>query len=110
MPRAPTRSQSSTPLPSPGGHSSRPLPAHKSICQDKIPLVRWDGTPAHAARTTRLLDWCTENDAARIKLFSDSTQDAREEGCSKLVAGHSKASYLREAAKAVFTNDNDTDV
>ena len=105
-----TRSQGPTLLPSPGGSNSRPLPASKGKAQDKVPLIRWDGSPAHAARTTRLLDWCTENEAARIKLFSDSTQDAREEGRSKVVAGHSKGSYLREAAKAIFANDGDAEV
>jgi len=106
----PTRSQNSMPLPSPGGSSSRPLPIQKSKSQDKVPLIRWDGNPAHAARTTRLLDWCMENEAARIKFFSDSMQDAREEGRSKLVAGHSRNSYLREAAIAIFANDGDPEV
>ena len=51
-----------------------------------------------------------EHEAAWIKLFSHSTQDAREEGHSKMVAGHSKGTYLCEAAKAIFVNDGDTEV
>ena len=49
-----TCSQGLTPLPSPGGSNSCPLPASKGKAQDKVPLIWWNGSPAHAARTTRL--------------------------------------------------------
>ncbi|KIJ05855.1 hypothetical protein PAXINDRAFT_35395, partial [Paxillus involutus ATCC 200175] len=46
-----------------------------------------------SARTTRLIKWCKENKSARIRLFSDSTQDAKDAGRKKEVSDVSKKDY-----------------
>jgi hypothetical protein len=40
--------------------------------------IHWEGV--RSARTEHLLAWCKENDDARIKLFSNSAKDAKEQG------------------------------
>ena len=45
-----------------------------------------------------------------LKLFSDSTQDAKDLNCKKEVSGRVRGYYYSEAAKAIFTNDDDLDV
>ncbi|KAF8546000.1 hypothetical protein OG21DRAFT_1393387, partial [Imleria badia] len=60
--------------------------------------------------TTRLITWFKENEAARLKLFSDSTQDAKDSSRKKEVSSHSRGYYYAEAAKAIFANDDDEDV
>ncbi|KAI6164201.1 hypothetical protein EDD17DRAFT_1474789, partial [Pisolithus thermaeus] len=58
-----------------------------------------------ASRTDRLIKWCRTHEAKRKKLFSDSTQDAREEGRSKQQLHHGKNHIYVEMAKAIFLHD-----
>ncbi|KAF9234183.1 hypothetical protein BU15DRAFT_65926 [Melanogaster broomeanus] len=72
----------------------------------RLPHIRWEGTPVFSARTTKLIEWCKENETARIRLFSDSTQDAKEAGRKKEVSGVSKKDYFQQLAKQIFVNDS----
>ncbi|KIK93459.1 hypothetical protein PAXRUDRAFT_788037, partial [Paxillus rubicundulus Ve08.2h10] len=56
-------------------------------------------------RTTRLIKWCKENKSARIRLFSDSTQDVKDAGRKKEVSGVSKKDYFQQLARQIFVND-----
>ncbi|KAI6165455.1 hypothetical protein EDD17DRAFT_1454051, partial [Pisolithus thermaeus] len=56
-------------------------------------------------RTDRLIEWCRTHESERKKLFSDSTQDAREEGRSKQQLRHGKNQIYIEMAKAIFLHD-----
>ncbi|KIK74929.1 hypothetical protein PAXRUDRAFT_106561, partial [Paxillus rubicundulus Ve08.2h10] len=58
-----------------------------------------------SARTTRLIEWCKENESAWIRLFSDSTQDVKDAGQKKEVSGVSKKDYFQQLARQIFTND-----
>lgn len=78
-------------------------PSIRPTQKPKIPLIRWDGEFSY--RTTKLLDWCQENETARIKIFSDSTQEAKDSGRKKEVSSTSKAYYLQQAARTIFAND-----
>ncbi|KAJ7085306.1 hypothetical protein C8R44DRAFT_752903 [Mycena epipterygia] len=64
--------------------------------------VFWDKDPT---RTDRLLEWLTTNVDDRVKLFSDSTQDAVKEGRRKKTAKTSKMTYYQKIADAVFAVD-----
>jgi len=104
-----TRSKSRSPIArSPVGPSPSALAADPNINDLKAPLIRWDKDCA--ARTTRLIAWLKENESARIKIFSDSTQDARDSNRRKEVSSHNKNHYYLEAAKVIFANDVDEDV
>ena len=67
----------------------------------RAPRIIWQGK-RYDARTSRLISWCRENPADRIKLFSDSVGDAKEGGRSKIQAKASKSEYYLKIAKAVF--------
>ncbi|KAI5995565.1 hypothetical protein EDD15DRAFT_2164970, partial [Pisolithus albus] len=56
-------------------------------------------------RTDCLIEWCRTHEGERKKLFSDSTQDAREEGRSKQQLRHGKNQIYIEMAKAIFLHD-----
>ncbi|KAJ7576720.1 hypothetical protein C8J56DRAFT_398656 [Mycena floridula] len=58
-------------------------------------------------RGQRVLDWLDENPDQRHKLFSDSTETAKEEGRTKKTAKTSKTAIHALIAKAVFTVDAD---
>ncbi|KAF8120518.1 hypothetical protein EV363DRAFT_1139344, partial [Boletus edulis] len=45
-----------------------------------------------------------------LKIFSDSTQDAKDANRKKEVSGRSRTSYYSDAAKAIFANDENLDV
>ncbi|KAJ7827203.1 hypothetical protein B0H13DRAFT_2373968 [Mycena leptocephala] len=62
----------------------------------------WD---KDATRTERLLDWLTVNVEDRLKLFSDSTQDANEQGRKKQTGKTTKMAYYLKMADAVFSVD-----
>jgi hypothetical protein len=76
----------------------------------RLPQIRWEGTPAFSARTTKLIEWCKENESARIRLFSDSTQDAKEAGRKKEVSGVSKKDYFQQLAKQIFANNSNQEL
>jgi hypothetical protein len=70
--------------------------------------IHWEG--AHSARTSRLIAWCKANDDARIKLFSDSVKDAKEQGRKKKQSGTPKETYYSQLANAIFSNNEDPEV
>ncbi|KAG2110120.1 hypothetical protein DEU56DRAFT_749878, partial [Suillus clintonianus] len=70
--------------------------------------IHWEGV--RGARTERLLAWCKENEDARIKLFSDSAKDAKEQGRKKKQSGTSRDIFYSQVAQAVFSNDEDPEV
>ncbi|KAF8141788.1 hypothetical protein EV363DRAFT_1443709 [Boletus edulis] len=84
-------------------HPASPAAQVHNAQKSKLPLICWDGDCSYC--TSKLLDWCLENKTAHIKIFSDSTQEAKDAGRNKEVASTSKAYYLQQAAHAVFVND-----
>ncbi|KAG2342727.1 hypothetical protein BDR05DRAFT_885856 [Suillus weaverae] len=70
--------------------------------------IHWEGVCS--ARTERLLAWCKENADARIKFFSDSSKDAKEQGRKKKQSGTLRDTFYLQAAQAVFSNDEDLEV
>ncbi|KAG2047599.1 hypothetical protein BDR06DRAFT_1029586 [Suillus hirtellus] len=60
--------------------------------------------------TECLLAWCKENKDTRIKLFSDSTKDAKEQGRKKKQSGTSRDTFYSQVAQAIFSNDEDPEV
>ncbi|KIN95947.1 hypothetical protein M404DRAFT_95704, partial [Pisolithus tinctorius Marx 270] len=53
--------------------------------------------------TNHLIKWCKTHEAAHKKLFSDSMQDAQEEGRSKQQLCHRKNDIYVEIAKVIFS-------
>ncbi|KAH0834608.1 hypothetical protein J3R83DRAFT_10063 [Lanmaoa asiatica] len=76
------------------------MPKHRSSAGTRIVPVR----------TTRLITWLKENETARLKIFSDSTQDAKDADRKKEVSSHNKNYYYLQAARAIFMNDDDEHV
>ncbi|KAI6154733.1 hypothetical protein BKA82DRAFT_106606, partial [Pisolithus tinctorius] len=56
-------------------------------------------------QTDHLIEWCRTHEAEQKKLFSDSTQDAREEGRSKQQLRHGKNAIYIKITKAIFSVD-----
>jgi hypothetical protein len=108
MPRASKTSKPSKASDSPQSASISTRKQHKSESKPKIPLICWDGK--FGFRTTKLLDWCLENESAHIKMFSDSTQEAKGEGRKKEIRSTSKNYYFKQAAQAIFANDPNTEL
>ncbi|KIJ21303.1 hypothetical protein PAXINDRAFT_5483 [Paxillus involutus ATCC 200175] len=105
----------SNPLPSPQSSSNKGKGKALPVSSEsgppaltpapKIPQIHWEGNPLFSARTTRLIKWCKENESARIRLFSDSTQDVKDAGRKKEVSGVSKKDYFQQLARQIFVND-----
>ncbi|KAF8443734.1 hypothetical protein L210DRAFT_3395775, partial [Boletus edulis BED1] len=57
--------------------------------------------------TNLLIAFCKDNLDLRLKLFSDSTQDAIRQGRIRKQMSASKDSYYQQIAQHVFTNDRD---
>lgn len=74
-----------------GGSSSKP------------PKIFWD--KSYSYRTDRFIEWCNDNPTQRIKLFSDSTQDARKERRTKSQLASAKRGIFEVLACYVFEND-----
>ncbi|KAI5980693.1 hypothetical protein EDD15DRAFT_2205352, partial [Pisolithus albus] len=87
----------------PASPSRDPLDQRAKSSKPAVPRVLWE--KAHASRTDRLIEWCRTHEGERKKLFSDSTQDAREEGRSKQQLRHGKNQIYIEMAKAIFLHD-----
>ncbi|KAI6103977.1 hypothetical protein EV401DRAFT_1816297, partial [Pisolithus croceorrhizus] len=58
-------------------------------------------------RTARLISWCKTYPDSRIKLFSDSHQEAVNEGRRRQQMSAQKEVYFQQVADAVFTHDHD---
>ncbi|KIJ20709.1 hypothetical protein PAXINDRAFT_66831, partial [Paxillus involutus ATCC 200175] len=63
-----------------------------------------------SARTDRLVEWCQQNPNARLQLFSDSTQGAKEEGRHKEQARCTKNAYYVQLAEAIFGQDDNPEL
>ncbi|KAG2054944.1 hypothetical protein BDR06DRAFT_971295 [Suillus hirtellus] len=73
-----------------GGHglvteSSTPQSASPPISAgsadwSKPPTIHWD--KKNSPHTAHLIKWCKVNQEAHLKIFSDSTKDSKEEGCT----------------------------
>ncbi|KIK13826.1 hypothetical protein PISMIDRAFT_48333, partial [Pisolithus microcarpus 441] len=73
---------------------------------ERIPKIRWDDKdPNIRARTARLISWCNTYPETRIKLFSDSHQEAVNEGRRRQQMSAQKEVYFQQVADAVFTHD-----
>ncbi|KIK15075.1 hypothetical protein PISMIDRAFT_49296, partial [Pisolithus microcarpus 441] len=59
------------------------------------------------AHTSRLLTWCNTYPDTRIKLFSDSHQEAVNEGRWHQQMSTQKEDYFQQVADAVFLHDHD---
>ncbi|KAI6103174.1 hypothetical protein EDD16DRAFT_1464289, partial [Pisolithus croceorrhizus] len=55
--------------------------------------------------TDHLIEWYLTHESEHKKLFSDSMQDAREEGRSKQQLCHGKNQIYVEMAKAIFLHN-----
>ena len=66
--------------------------------------VYWNKDPS---RTDRLLDWLNENPSDHQKLFSDSAQDAKDEGHTQRKAKGAKSSFHLKMAESIFSVDKD---
>ncbi|KIK13413.1 hypothetical protein PISMIDRAFT_84300, partial [Pisolithus microcarpus 441] len=75
---------------------------------ERIPKIQWDDKdPNIRARTARLISWCNTYPETRIKLFSDSHQEAVNEGRRRQQMSAQKEVYFQQVADAVFTHDHD---
>lgn len=101
-----------------GGHglvteSSTPQSASPPISAGsadrlKPPTIHWD--KKNSPRTARLIEWCKLNQEARLKIFSDSAKDAKEEGRTRQQMTTQKNAYLQQLATTIFENDEDPKV
>ena len=66
------------------------------------PRLVWD-----AKRTDRLVQWLEDNVEDRQRLFSDSAQDAKEQGRRSRTAKTSKTSFHLKMAEYIFSVDED---
>ena len=69
--------------------------------------IIWDKYPEH---TEHLLDYLDTHPDIAIKLFSDSTQAAKSEGCFKLTAKLNKGAAYLQLANGIFFVDDDSAV
>ncbi|KIK19893.1 hypothetical protein PISMIDRAFT_50986, partial [Pisolithus microcarpus 441] len=60
--------------------------------------------------TSRLIGWCKTYLDTWIKLFSDSHQEAVNEGHQRQQMSAQKEVYLQQAAAAIFTHDHDVHI
>ncbi|KIK12668.1 hypothetical protein PISMIDRAFT_120460, partial [Pisolithus microcarpus 441] len=75
---------------------------------ERILKIRWDDKdPNIRARTARLISWCKTYPDTWIKLFSDSHQEAVNEGWQHQQMSAQKEVYFQQVADAVFTHDHD---
>ncbi|KAF8443153.1 hypothetical protein L210DRAFT_3396416, partial [Boletus edulis BED1] len=65
--------------------------------------IYWE--KGYAYRTDRFIEWCQDNPTKRVKLFSDSTQDAREEGRTRVQLNTTKKNTYMELARYIFEHD-----
>jgi len=73
--------------------------------------IRWDTKdPNIRARTARLLAWCNTDQEIFSKIFSDSSQDAANQGRRRQQMSAHKEHYFQQAADAVFKNDHDPNI
>jgi hypothetical protein len=71
--------------------------------------IYWEGA-TNSRRTDRLIGWLEENPTDRIKLFSDSSQDARAANRRKIVGKESKMYIYIKIANTVFSADDNPQI
>ncbi|KAG1828920.1 hypothetical protein EV424DRAFT_1306111, partial [Suillus variegatus] len=74
----------------------------------KMPTIHWE--KKNSPRTARLIKWCKINQDARLKIFSDSAKDAKEEGRTRQQMTTQKNTYMQQLAESVFEGDEDLKV
>ncbi|KIK97093.1 hypothetical protein PAXRUDRAFT_767395 [Paxillus rubicundulus Ve08.2h10] len=72
-------------------------PSASAIC------VQWE--KGYSPWMDHLVEWCKANGSTHIHLFSDSSQDAKEEGHEKEQAGQSNAILLLLLVSSIFLHD-----
>ena len=65
--------------------------------------IYWD--KAYLYHTDRFIDWCHDNPTKCVKLFMDSTEDARDAGHAKQQLRTARNFLYEELAKYVFEHD-----
>jgi len=75
----------------------------------KISRISWS-YPEYAARTTRLITYCKDHDDFRVKLFSDSTEEASQQGRPQLQLATSKDHSYQTLVRAIFEHDSDPEL
>ncbi|KAF8156742.1 hypothetical protein B0H34DRAFT_808159 [Crassisporium funariophilum] len=76
--------------------------ASKKGDADRTPNIEWMKNPDW---TWSIVAYLTTHPTFRIKLFSDSTADAKKEGCNKAVAKDGKPQQYAVLAQHVFDNE-----
>ena len=84
------------------------LTANPNITDLKAPLIYWNKDCAVC--TMCLIAQLKENETTCLKVFSASTQDAKDADYKKEVSSHNKNYYYLQAAQANFMNDDDKHV
>ncbi|KIK17848.1 hypothetical protein PISMIDRAFT_38451, partial [Pisolithus microcarpus 441] len=73
-----------------------------------IPKICWDDKdPNIRTCTSQLLTWCNTYPNTRIKLFSDSHQEAVNEGWQRQQMSAQKEVYFQQVTDAIFLHDHD---
>ncbi|KIM50589.1 hypothetical protein SCLCIDRAFT_145094, partial [Scleroderma citrinum Foug A] len=75
----------------------------------KISRISWS-FPEHADWTTCLITYCKDNNDFRLKLFSDSTEEANQQGRTQRQLGTSRDNAYQTLACAVFEHDRDPEL
>ncbi|KAG2063601.1 hypothetical protein BDR04DRAFT_1033249, partial [Suillus decipiens] len=73
-----------------------------------MPTIHWE--KKNSPRTARLIEWCKINQDARLKIFSDSAKDAKEEGRTRQQMTTQKNTFMQQLAASVFADDEDPKV
>ncbi|KAG2111579.1 uncharacterized protein F5147DRAFT_771729 [Suillus discolor] len=71
----------------------------------KMPTIHWE--KKNSPCTACLIEWCKINQDARLKIFSDSAKDAKEEGHTRQQMTTQKNTYMQQLAASVFAGDED---
>lgn len=88
--------------------SASPPASTGSVPALKMPTIHWE--KKNSPRTARLIKWCKINQDARLKIFSDSAKDAKEEGRTRQQMTTQKNTYMQQLAASVFEGDEDLKV
>jgi len=67
--------------------------------------IYWERSYSH--HTNQFIKWYQDNPTKHVKLFSDSTQDAREEGCTRMLLNAAKKNTYFKLAKYIFEHDTE---
>ena len=82
-------------------------PEDKPEKKTRAKPLKWED---HPSWTERAIQHLIENPRFRIRLFSDSTSNAKEQNRKKIQASEAKNILYGELAAIIFTDDPDPDV